>query len=146
MRWCCRCGPDVFTFGREHEKKCAAGYYRKPADPAPLLAIIDGVHDLIDDHGDVAAVRALVVAGFTSSNVRTWEGAGTWLRKAQADFPPLASAWSELAAHPQAEVRWRVAVHLDEMPAPIREALAPGLLADRSKRVREAARDTLASD
>ena len=129
----------MFTFGREHEKKCAAGYFRKPADPRPLLALIDAVHDLAEGRTDVAAVRALLVDCLVGGGVRTWEGAGYWLAKAQDDFPALTAVWTELARHPQAEVRCRIACQTDRMPPALRDELTPVFLADASRRVRDAA-------
>jgi hypothetical protein len=127
----------MFTFGREHEKKCAASYFRPSADPGALLALIDAVHDLAEGRVDVDHVHALLVECVVTGGVRTWEGAGYWLGKAQEDFPALTAAWTELAAHPQAEVRWRLACLLDRVPAAQRATLTAQLLADRSARVRD---------
>lgn len=129
----------MFSFGREHEKRCAAGYFRKPADPAPLLALIDAVHDLAEGHANAADVRPRFVECLVHGGVRTWEGAGYWLAKAQGDFPALADVWTGLARHPRAEVRWRIACLLDRMPAALRATLTAQLLADASARVRRTA-------
>jgi hypothetical protein len=129
----------VFTFGREHEKRCAAGYFRKPADPAALLALIDAVHDLVEGKVAVGDVRARLVECLVHGGARTWEGAGYWLEKVKDDFPALLTVWTELARHPQAEVRWRIACLVECMPAALRSELTPVLLADASRRVRRAA-------
>jgi hypothetical protein len=126
----------MFTFGREHEKKCGASYFRAPADPRRLLALIDAVHDLAEGHGDVAAVRALLVDCLVGGGVRTWEGGGYWLEKAQGDFPALLDVWTDLARHRSAEVRWRIACLLDRMPPALRADVTSMLCADVSRRVR----------
>ena len=41
----------MFTFGREHEKKCEPRYVRNPEQVPLLLAVVDGVHDLIEGKG-----------------------------------------------------------------------------------------------
>ena len=133
----------MFTFGRDHEKRCAASYFRKPADPAALLALIDAVHDLAEGKAAVADVRGRLVQCLVEGGVRTWEGAGYWLAKAQDDFPELSDVWTQLARHPQAEVRWRIACLRDRMPVAVRDELTPVLLADASRRVRETAAEAL---
>lgn len=130
----------MFTFGREHEKKCAAGYFRKPADPAMLLALIDAVHDLLEGKGSTADVEHRIVACFTEGGLRTWEGAGYWLGKTQTDYSELAGIWMRLAMHPKAEIRSRVACFMDDMPEDVLAVVAPILLADKSRRVAETAR------
>ena len=47
----------MFTFGREHEKKCEPRYVRNPEQVPLLLAVVDAVHDLIEDKGTEEALK-----------------------------------------------------------------------------------------
>jgi len=44
----------MFTFGREHEKKCDAAYVRNCAQLPLLIKVIDSTHDLIEGTGSEA--------------------------------------------------------------------------------------------
>ena len=129
----------MFTFGREHEKKCAASYFRAPSDPSMLLGLIDRVHDLIEGKAIPSDVKTCIMECFTTGGVRTWEGAGYWLAKAQSDYPQLEEIWALLANHPRAEIRSRVACFMDCMPSNVLSVVAPALLSDKSRKVAETA-------
>lgn len=38
----------LFTFGREHERKCAVAYVRNPAQAELILQVVDAVHDFLE--------------------------------------------------------------------------------------------------
>lgn len=125
----------MFTFGREHEKKCAASYCRSHGEAQKLLSVIDAVHDLIDCGRAPSEVLDTFRVGFTEGGVRAWEGTGTWLRKSGPQFPELLSLWEEFACHRSAHVRFRVACFLNEMPSAVSIRVVALLSNDRSSKV-----------
>lgn len=125
----------MFTFGRDHEKKCEARHVRDPGQVPLLMAVVDAVHDLIEGKTDEASVVSAIRSAFCEGGAGVWENAGKWLRKTGQDYPSVVVLWQELASHEKAEVRFRVACFLDEMPTQVFAALSPALAADRSKRV-----------
>lgn len=131
----------MFTFGRDHEKNCEARLVRNPAQIPLLMNVIDAIHDLIDGNGDLEYVRTSVHVAMTEGGAGVWENAAKWLRKTGFDYPDIISLWSELASHSNAEVRFRVASLLDEVPIKCFGAISSALLKDRSKRVVEMAVD-----
>jgi len=125
----------MFTFGREHEKKCEAAYVRKPEQVALLMAVVDTVHDLIEGGGDVDALVAALRRAFTLGGAGVWENAAKWLRKSGDDYPAVLKLWPEFASDARAEIRFRAACLLNDMPQDAFSSLSPLLLADRSKKV-----------
>jgi hypothetical protein len=67
----------------------------------------------------------------------TWESAGSWLLKLNGAEPSSASLWFELAASSDAQVRFRAACHLADMPESLACRIHMLLSQDRSRRVRE---------
>ena len=129
----------MFTFGRAREKKAEAGYVRDP-DQVPLLtAVIDAVHDLVEGKGSEQQVSEAISVAFSFGGAGVWECAGKWLRRAGGEYPAIVTLWDELARHPEAKVRFRVAAFLDEVPAAVFTALSPVLLEDVSQKVRSMA-------
>ena len=129
----------MFTFGRDHEKKCEAQYVRNPAHVPMLMNVIDAVHDLLEGRGGLEQVRASLRVALTDGGAGVWENAAKWLRKTSFDHPEILSLWSELASHPKADIRFRVACFIDEMPVETASAICAGLSQDRSKKVAEMA-------
>jgi hypothetical protein len=129
----------MFTFGREHERKCEAQYVRNPAQIPILLAVVDAVHDLIEGKGSEVAFESTIRSAFTDGGTGVWENAGKWLRKTGSEFPGVLKLWAELAAHPKAEIRFRVACFLNEVPASIFAPLSETLLKDKSGKVAQMA-------
>lgn len=129
----------MFTFGRDHEKKCEAQYVRNPAQVPMLMSVIDAVHDLIEGHGELEQVRASLRVALTEGGAGVWENAAKWLRKTSFEHPEILTLWSELASHPKANTRFRVACFLDEMPADTAFAIFTRLSQDRSQKVAEMA-------
>jgi len=126
---------SIFTFGREHEKKCEARYVRDKTQIPLLLSVVDSVHDLIEGHGTEAALADVIRIAFIEGGAGVWGNADKWLRKCSPDYPALQKLWLEFAVHPKAEVRFRVACLLNSVPASIFDALAHNLAADKSKKV-----------
>ena len=128
-------GISMFTFGREHEKKCAVAYIRNPQQAALISNVIDSVHDLLEGTASVEKVSDTIRTAFAQGGSGVWERAGSWLRKTSAHDPSLVSLWDELATHPKAEVRFRVACFLDQVPTSSFAVLSQLLAVDKSKRV-----------
>ena len=128
-------GVSMFTFGREHEKKCAVAYLRNPQQAALISDVIDSVHDLLDGTACIDKLADTIRIAFVEGGSGVWEKAGSWLRKTSAHYPSLVALWDELATHTKAEVRFRVACFLDQLPAGVFETLSHRLAMDRSKRV-----------
>jgi len=129
----------MFTFGRDHEKKCEERLVRNPAQIPLLMGVIDAVHDLIEGRGNLAHVTDSVRTAFISGGAGVWENAAKWLRKTSFEYPEILNLWSELASHPKADVRFRVACLLGEMPTETFAEISPRLLADRSRKVADMA-------
>jgi hypothetical protein len=125
----------MFTFGRDHEKKCEARYVRNPADVPMLMNVIDAVHDLIEGRGGLEQLRSSLRVALTDGGAGVWENAAKWLRKTSVEHPEILGLWSELASHPKASVRFRVACYLDAMPFETASAVWACLAQDRSKKV-----------
>lgn len=130
----------MFTFGREHERKCAVAHVRSPAQAALILAVVDAVHDLLESGNGPDALAQALSAAFTEGGSGVWEGAASWLRKSCVDYPELGRLWLALARHPKSEVRFRIACCLDDMPAALQPEVAALLLADKSRKVSAMAR------
>ena len=125
----------MFTFGREHERKCAVAYVRRSDQAALILAVVDAVHDLLESKTGPEELASAVRAAFTEGGSGVWENAASWLRKSVSSYPELGQLWLELARHPKSEVRFRVACCLDDVPLPLQLEIAGLLLADKSKKV-----------
>ena len=125
----------MFTFGREHEKKCEARYVRRAEQVPLLMAVIDAVHDLMEGVGTEEGLASSIREAFTQGGSGVWESAGRWLRKSGEDYPCLLGLWLEFAHHGQAEVRFRTACFLDEMPQDTYLLVSSLLLVDRSRKV-----------
>ena len=125
----------IFTFGREHERKCEARYVRDKRQIPMLLAVVDAVHDLIEGHGTVEALEGHLRVAFVSGGSGVWNNAEKWLRKCSSEYPSLLGLWPEFAASPDSKVRFKVACVLDRVPSSIFNQLAPILSSDKSKKV-----------
>ncbi|MCF7223413.1 hypothetical protein [Marilutibacter chinensis] len=99
------------------------------------MAVIDAVHDLIDGVGSEERLASSIRDAFVLGGSGVWENAGKWLRKSSTDYPVVLGLWSEFASHGHAEVRFRTACFLDEMPQDTYRLISSALLVDRSTRV-----------
>jgi hypothetical protein len=131
----------MFTFGREHEKKCEARYVRNPSQIPLLLSVVDAVHDLIEGKGTEEDLKESLRKAFVEGGAGVWENTEKWLRKSSEDYPGVLELWSEFANHPKAEVRFRVACVLDRLPKPLFLVLSLQLVNDKSKKVHNMARE-----
>jgi len=125
----------IFTFGREHEKKCAARYVRDPSQVPLLLTVVDAAHDLIEGKGPVIDFVAVCRSAFVGGGTGVWENTEGWIRKCSSEHPEVLELWRELAAHPKAEIRFRVACILNDLPRGMFEELSGQLVSDKSKKV-----------
>jgi hypothetical protein len=130
----------IFTFGREHERKCEARYVRNPAQVPLILAVVDAVHDLIEGQASESDLRSVLREAFIEGGSGVWENAEKWLRKCSSDYPGLLDLWVEFAANSKLEVRFRVACVLDRVPKNIFDSLSVQLSNDKSRKVSSMAR------
>ena len=126
----------MFTFGREHEKNCAANYIHDAADLPMIRQVIDAVHDLLEGSRTASEVRPIISESFTKGGSGVWEQTGNWLAKLGSTRPDLASLWAEFATHQSAQIRFRAAAFIGEMPDAVFQEVLPKLLADVSRKVR----------
>ena len=106
----------MFTFGREHELKCARNYFKTDSDAELLLIVVNAIHDLIEGKIEYEDAVIVLKKGFIEGNRGTWDVTGSWIRKMYKDYPATKEIWKELATHSKAEVRFRVACHIQELP------------------------------
>ena len=134
----------MFTFGREHERKCALAYVRKPDQAALVSTMIDAIHDLLEGKGNAGQVGAVIGEAFAHGGSGVWESAGSWLRKIGAEYNEARQLWAVLARHESAAVRFRVACFLNEMPHEEFATASSLLLNDKSEKVAAMARARVA--
>ncbi len=133
----------MFTFGREHEKVCAANYLRDQRELSKIHEVIDVAHDLLEGNLPESEIRPILVKAFSEGGSGVWEQTAKWIRNLIRDYPSLATIWDELAEHPDWKVRWRTACVLDWMPIEVARRIGPLLASDKSKKVRQYAEDRL---
>ena len=129
----------MFTFGREHELKCAVEYPRSEKNKRLAAATVNAVHDYLEGLVSLEEAGTTIRTSFIEGGSGVWEQAGSWLRKLDAEAPEVSEWWQELAQHNSATVRFRVACHLDDIQPPSQQAIGKQLLTDKSKKVREMA-------
>lgn len=133
----------VFTFGRDHEKKCAAAKLRKPDQAAMLVGVVDAVHDLLEGKSSLDSIRPTLTDAFISGGTGVWESTGSWMRQILSEHPAFAAAWRDLASHSEGQVRYRVACFINDLPRPLALELGNQLKVDRHKKTREMAQARL---
>ncbi|PSM15711.1 hypothetical protein [Stenotrophomonas maltophilia] len=129
----------MFTFGREHEIKCAIRRHRKDDELQMVLAIINAIHDFKDGIVPIESALNAIRKGLVDGASGTWETSGSWLCKLNDAYAATECVWFELASHPMAKVRFRVACHMLWISEGLAARLYPTLAMDRSRRVREQA-------
>ncbi len=127
----------MFTFGRDHEVKHVIKCFGEGEKSALLVAVVNATHDLIEGRISVDRATEVTLNAFVDGKSGTWEKSGGWLLKINADYPSSVKAWRELAVHPSATVRFRVAAFLIDFPSGLRGELYEILKADKSKKVRD---------
>jgi hypothetical protein len=130
---------SLFTFGREHEKKCATEHLRNSFQVKVASTLIDAIHDFIEGIGSIENVQDAIRIAFAEGGSGVWEATGSWLRELGAEYPDIRGLWVELAQHPRVTVRFRIACFLNEMPTREFLAAAKLLSADKSKKVTDMA-------
>jgi hypothetical protein len=129
----------MFTFGRDHEKKCAVEYLRDPRQADLITTVVDAVHDVIEGKAIDGGIRPIVTRAFVEGGTGVWEQTGSWLRRLATENVDEKSLWQELADHADSKVRFRVACFLNDLPPVTAKEVGEKLKNDRSKKVREMA-------
>jgi len=127
----------MFTFGRQREKECAAYYLRKPDQLTLIQDVVDAVHDVIEHKREIDAVRDTFERALVNGGSGVWEQTASWLTKLSIEHEELLTEWRKLSTHPKAEVRFRVACCMNDMPSELAAELAGVFSTDRSRKVRE---------
>ena len=125
----------MFTFGREHELKCARADFKSDSDAELMLSVVNTIHDLIEENINFNEAEVILKKGFIEGNRATWDKTGSWLLKMAKDYPDTEAIWFELAKNPKAEVRFRVACHIGDFPKNYNKKIYEVLKEDRSKKV-----------
>lgn len=127
----------MFTFGRDHEIKCALHHASNPTEARLLVRIVNAIHDYKEGQLPVEGVVDSLRDGLINGASGTWESAGSWLLKLNRAEPSSTALWLELVASTVAQVRFRVACHLLDMPEDLARQIHVRLSQDRSRRVRD---------
>ena len=72
---------------------------------------------------------------FVNGGLDVWGNTEKWIRKCSSEYPPVLELWTEFAAHPKAEIRFRVACILNRVPKRVFAGLSGQLASDKSKKV-----------
>lgn len=126
----------MFTFGRDHEIKTALRRHGGADSAGQVVDIVNAIHDLQENKCALEDVESVIRLALVEGRRDIWVAAGTWLLKLQGDYPTSRQVWTDLAVHPSAEVRFRVASHLVDFGGGLREEIYAVLKHDKSKRVR----------
>lgn len=127
---------SMFTFGRKTETDVALRRHGGAEKAEMIVAVVDSVHDLLEGKASVEDVEKVLASAITEGRRDIWDAAGTWLLKVQKHYPSVGHVWLDLAKHPAAEVRFRVACHIIDLPEAICTEVYALLKDDKSKKVR----------
>ena len=127
----------MFTFGRQREKECAAYYLRNQDQLSLIEDVVDAVHDVIEDKREICDVHDVFEHAMINGGSGVWEQTASWITKLSMEHKDLLTVWRKLSAHPKAEVRFRVACCMNDMPPELAVGLAHIFSTDRSRKVRE---------
>ena len=133
----------MFTFGRDHERRCALQYLHNPNDAPLITDVIDAVHDVLDGKASLTSIRPIITRAFSEGGSGVWEQTGSWLRNLAYEYPELASLWNELSTNSDGKVRFRVACCMRDIPQPLALEIGSRLKEDRHKKTREMAQSRL---
>ena len=127
----------MFTFGRQREKECAAYYLCNPDQLSLIEGVVDAVHDVIEGKGELDDFRTAFERAFVDGGSGVWEQTATWMTRLSLEHRELLKEWRRLSTHTKAEVRFRVACCINDMPLEIAVELAEVFSNDRSRKVRK---------
>ena len=127
---------SMFTFGRKTETDVVLRRHGGPEKAGMMVAVVDAVHDLLEGKASVEDVEKVITSAIVEGRRDIWDAAGTWLLKVQKYYPSVGRVWLELAKHPDAEVRFRVACHIIDLPEVTCTEVYGLLKDDKSKKVR----------
>lgn len=127
----------MFTFGRNKEIEVVLRRHGGEANATLIVDVVNSIHDLLEQKVELKEVELKIQKAIIEGRRDIWDAAGTWLLKMHKSFPETKKLWLELAKYPKAEVRFRVASHIIDMPPDIRGEIYQSLKHDMSKKVRE---------
>lgn len=129
----------MFTFGREHELKCAVRDITSKEDIRLVTQVVEAVHDLTERKPEAVSFQNSVTEAFSLGGSGVWEQTGSWLRRVSQENPETLDIWRELSRSTAAKVRFRVACFLNEMPRCLALEIGSQLKCDASKKTRDMA-------
>jgi len=129
----------MFTFGRKTEIDVVLRRHGGEEKATFLIDVVNSIHDLLEGKAELADVLSFIEKAIIEGRRDIWDAAGTWLLKMYKSFPESGKLWLKLANHSKAEVRYRVAAHIIDLPEDLRTEIYLQLKNDSSKKVRELA-------
>jgi hypothetical protein len=126
----------MFTFGRKTETDVALRRHGGQENAVMIVAIVNSVHDLLEGGATLEEVEKVISYAFVEGRRDVWGAAGTWLLNVQEHYPSASHVWLDLAQNPIAEVRFRVACHIIDLPEATCKEVYALLKDDKSKKVR----------
>lgn len=130
----------MFTFGRKTETDVVLRRHGGPEKAEMVVAIVDAVHNLLEGSATLEDVEKVITFALVEGRRDIWDAAGTWLLKVQKHYPSIGHVWLDLAKHANAEVRFRVACHIIDLPEATCTEVYALLRDDKSKKVRTQAK------
>lgn len=127
----------MFTFGREKEISHAVKFVGNAEKAKLLVAVITAVHDILEGKKSTEEVREIFINALIEGKSGVWESSGSWLIKLGHEYDELNLIWDELAVHPSAAVRFKVACHVFDLENKQANRIYDVLKNDNSKKVRE---------
>jgi len=129
----------MFTFGREHEVRCAISNIKTKENQKLAASSVHSGHDYLEENIPLNKLGEILKSNFSNGGSGVWEQAGSWIGKVVTENPTAISWWHCLAAEKSAIVRFRVACFLDEIPKDGANEIGAIFKNDRSKKVKEMA-------
>jgi len=126
----------MFTFGREHELKCAVRDLKSEANVRLITQVVEAVHDLLEGKPGVVPLQRVLIEAFSLGGGGVWEQTGSWLRQLSQENPEMLDTWRELSRSKNGKVRFRVACFLNELPRDLALEIGLRLKCDVSQKVR----------
>jgi len=126
----------MFTFGRDHEVQVALRRHGGSERGSEVVAIVNAIHDFLENKVPITVALGLIGEAIIAGRRDVWEAGATWLLKL-TKHAEARDVWLQLAHHSKAEVRFRVASFIDDLPNPLASELFELLKDDQSRRVRQ---------
>jgi hypothetical protein len=129
----------MFTFGREHELKCALRDIKSEPNVRLITQVVEAVHDLLEGKSRAVPIQHVIIEAFSFGGSGVWERTGDWLRQLSRENPEMLDTWRELSRSHNGKVRFRVACFLNEMPRDLALEIGIQFSRDISQKVRDMA-------